>query len=174
MKLKKAFISKEVSPYFSPYTVRKVQLLESSERTKKLLEGIHMGEQLSMLVTALDMLVGSDSLQYFNALLYGFNQTPQHKSVKMYESAGNVVEAMVPNELLVELKQIITISKAEEHGFIYDEKRNSYYFNVNIFVKHFEIEHLPKVISQNKGGVAPATNKQLLRKIKSTLLIQCS
>ncbi|MED3602908.1 phage/plasmid primase, P4 family [Bacillus subtilis] len=137
MKLKKAFISKEVSPYFSPYTVRKVQLLESSERTKKLLEGIHMGEQLSMLVTALDMLVGSDSLQYFNALLYGFNQTPQHKSVKMYESAGNVVEAMVPNELLVELKQIITISKAEEHGFIYDEKRNSYSFNVNIFVKHF-------------------------------------
>ncbi|KAA0808418.1 DNA primase [Bacillus licheniformis] len=138
MKLKKAFISKEVSPYFSPYTVRKVKLLERSERTKKLLEGIHMEEQLSMLVTALDMIVGSDSPHYFNALLYGFNQTPQDKSVKMYESARSILEAMVPNELLEELKQIITISKAEEHGFIFDEKRSSYSFNVNVFVKHFK------------------------------------
>src|SRR5690606_33858535 len=43
----------------------------------------------------------------------------------------------IPDELLEELQQVINISKAEEHGFIYDEKKNSYSFNANVFAKQF-------------------------------------
>ncbi|WP_130055577.1 DNA primase family protein [Bacillus thuringiensis] len=137
MKQKRALISNEVSPYLSPYVVRKLKLLKRSDKTKKLLEGIHMKEQISMLVTALDMIVGSDSPQYFNALLYGFNKTSHDQATEIYEAAESVVKALIPNELLEEMKQIITISKAEEHGFIFDEKRNNYSFNANAFAKHF-------------------------------------
>ncbi|PGT88753.1 phage/plasmid primase, P4 family [Bacillus sp. AFS040349] len=137
MKQRKEVIQKVTSPYLSPYKVRKVRLLEGSERTRKLLEGIHTKEQLSMLVTALGMIVGSESLQYFKALLYGLNHTPHYESAKIFESAEQIVEAMIPDELLEELQQLINISKAEEHGFIYDEKKNSYSFNANVFAKHF-------------------------------------
>ncbi|TYS18049.1 DNA primase [Rossellomorea vietnamensis] len=128
---------KNESPYLSPYSVRKIRLFESSERTRKLLEAIHLKEQLSMLVTAMDMIVAPKSLQYFKALLYGFDKIPQHESAKIYENAERVVEQMVSKELLDELQQLITISKAEEHGFLYDEKKNAYSFNPNIFAKHF-------------------------------------
>lgn len=137
MKQKLEAIQKEVSPYFSTYKVRKVRLFEGSERTRKLLEGVHMKEQLSMLVTALDMLVGSESLQYFKALLYGFNYTPHYESAEIFDLAEKISEVMIPPELLEELQQLIHISRAEEHGFIYNEKKNSFSFNANIFAKHF-------------------------------------
>ncbi|MGM2835705.1 DNA primase family protein, partial [Bacillus cereus group sp. Bce025] len=83
------------------------------------------------------MIVGSESLRYFKAMLYGFNQSPQHQSAKIYESAGRVVEEIIPEELMTELQQLIIISKAEEHGFLYDEKKNAYTFNANVFAKQF-------------------------------------
>ncbi|MCA0151354.1 phage/plasmid primase, P4 family [Rossellomorea vietnamensis] len=129
--------TKDASPYLSPYRVRKIKLLEKSEKTKKLLESVHIKEQLSILVTALDRVAGSESLQCFKALLYGFNKMPQQQSAKLFETAEPIVEQMIPNELLDELQELITISKAVEHGFIYDEKKNSYSFNPNVFVKHF-------------------------------------
>lgn len=137
MKLRKEVIQNDASPYHSPYKVLKVRLLERSERTRKLLESIHNKEQLSMLVTALGMIVGSDILQYFKALLYGFNHTLHYESAKIFELAEQISEVMISDELLEELKQLINISKAEEHGFIYDEKKNTYSFNPNIFTKHF-------------------------------------
>ncbi|HEF5700866.1 MULTISPECIES: DNA primase family protein [Bacillus] len=137
MKHIKDVLKKELSPFISPYTVRKLRLLEKSERTRKLLESTHLKEQLSMLITALEMIVGSESLRYFKAMLYGFNQSPQHQSAKIYESAGRVVEEIIPEELMTELQQLIIISKAEEHGFLYDEKKNAYTFNANVFAKQF-------------------------------------
>lgn len=137
MKQIKEVLTKELSHYISPYKVHKVRLLERSERIRKLLEGIHMKEQLSMLVTALYMIARSESLQYFKALLYDFIRMPNYESAKIFESAVQITEAMIPDELLEELQQVINISKAEEHGFIYDEKRNSYSFNANVFSKQF-------------------------------------
>lgn len=128
---------KIVSPYLTPYKIRKIDLLERSERTKKLLESIHVKEQLSILVTALDTVVRSESSQHFKALLYGFNQTSQQQSSKLYDTAELVSEQMIPNELLDELQELISINKAVEHGFIYDEKKDSYSFNHNVFVAHF-------------------------------------
>lgn len=89
------------------------------------------------MVTALELIVGPESFRYFKALLYSFNQTSQHQSEKMYESAERIVDAIISDDLLVELQQIITVSKAEEHGFLYDEKKNTYSFNANGFAKHF-------------------------------------
>lgn len=137
MKQTKEVLTKEVSPYLSRYKVRKVKLLERSERIRKLLEGIHMKENLSMLVTALYKIVGSESLQYFKALLFGFSRFPNYESTKMFESADKTPEALVSDELLEELQQLINIRKAEEHGFLYDEKKNSYSFNANVFAKQF-------------------------------------
>lgn len=137
MKQTKEVLTKEVSPYLSRYKVRKVKLLERSERIRKLLEGIHTKENLSMLVTALYTIVGSESLQYFKALLLGFSRFPNYEYTKMFESAEKTAEALVSDELLEELQQLINIRKAEEHGFLYDEKKNSYSFNANVFAKQF-------------------------------------
>lgn len=137
MKQRKEVMQKEASPYLSPYKIRKIRLLENSEGTRKLLEGIHIKEYLSMLVTALYMAVGPESLQYFKALLLGYSRIPNYDSKKIFESAEQGVEAMVPSELLEELQQLINVSRAEEHGFIYDEKKNSYSFNANVFAKQF-------------------------------------
>lgn len=137
MKQTKEVLTKEVSPYLSRYKVRKVKLLERSERIRKLLEGIHTKENLSMLVTALYTIVGSESLQYFKALLFGFSRFPNNEYTKMFESAEKTEEALVSDELLEELQPLINIGKAEEHGFLYDEKKNSYSFNANVFAKQF-------------------------------------
>ncbi|MBD8071546.1 phage/plasmid primase, P4 family [Bacillus sp. PS06] len=137
MKQTKEVLTKEVSPYLSRYKVRKVKLLERSERIRKLLEGIHTKENLSMLVTALYTIVGSESLQYFKALLFGFSRFPNYEYTKMFELAEKTAEALVSDELLEELQQLINIGKAEEHGFLYDEKKNSYSFNANVFAKQF-------------------------------------
>lgn len=130
-------IQKDTSPYISPYIVKKLRLLDRSVKTRKILEGINTKEHLSMLVTALEILVGSESIQYFKVLLYGYNQTPYYQSAKLFESAEFFSEGVISDELLDELRQLITIGKAEEHGFLYDEKKNSYSFNANVFARHF-------------------------------------
>ena len=137
MKQKSDVKRNEESPYISPYKVKKVRLLEASVKTKKLLEGIHIQEQLSTLKTALDMVTGAYSPDYFSALLYDFNNTPKAESIKMYESTERITEAMVSEELIEELYLMMKVSKAEDHGFIYDEKKDSYSFNANTFAKHF-------------------------------------
>jgi putative DNA primase/helicase len=176
MKQKKEILMKEVSPYLSPYRVGKIRLLEGSERTRKLLEGIHMKEQLSMLVTALYMIVGSESQQYFKALLFGFSRISNYESIKILESAEQISEAMVSDELLGELQQLINISKAAEHGFIYDEKKNSYSFNVNVFVQHFNLRcHVRstkdgRLFLYNKKGVFEELSEVELGKVIRTLM----
>jgi putative DNA primase/helicase len=130
-------LQEEIYAYISPYKIQKVRLLDTSTNTKKMLEGIHTNECQSKLVTALDMIAAKESPDYFGALLYHFNQTLQQESRKIFNSTERVDETMIPHELLLELQQIIKISKAEEHGFIYNEKKNSYSFNPNVFAKRF-------------------------------------
>ncbi|MEG8979326.1 phage/plasmid primase, P4 family [Priestia megaterium] len=137
MKKIKNVLPKEVSAYISPYKVRKVRLLNKSERTKKLLEGIYSKEQLSILVTALDIVMCSESLRYFNLLLVDFGHVLHAESSKIFKSAEHISKELIPNELLEELQQLMKVSKAEEHGFIYNEKKDSYSFNANAFAKQF-------------------------------------
>ncbi|HDR7314292.1 DNA primase [Bacillus cytotoxicus] len=166
----------EISSYISPYKPHKVRLLETSTNTKKLLEGIYTNECRSRLVTALDMISARESPNYFIALLYHFNQTPQQESVQLYESAERVDEAMISNELLMELQQIIKISKAEAHGFIYNEKKKSYSFNANAFVKHFISRcHVRstkdgRLFLYNKKGVYEELSEVELGKVIRTLM----
>lgn len=137
MKKIKNVLPKEVSAYISPYKVRKVRLLNKSERTKKLLEGIYSKEQLSILVTALDIVMCSESLRYFNLLLVDFGHVLHAESSRIFKSAEHISKELIPNELLEELQQLMKVSKAEEHGFIYNEKKDSYSFNANAFAKQF-------------------------------------
>jgi len=169
-------LQKEVSAYISLYKVQRVRLLAASTNTKKLLEGIHTNECRSRLVTALEIIAPAESQSYFNALLYHFNLTPQHEAMKIYESVERVDETIISEELLLELKQIIKISKAEELGFLYDEKKNSYSFNANAFAKHFISRcHVRstkdgRLFLYNKKGVFEKLSEVELGKVIRTLM----
>ncbi|MGN7409165.1 DNA primase family protein [Sporosarcina sp. SAFN-010] len=126
-----------VASFLTPYQVKNMRLLATSEKTKKLLESIQEAEQLSILVTALQLVVSEGSEQYFNALLYGFNQTPPYESARLYKSALPISDSLISEELVMEIMSIVQVSNAEGRGFYYDEEQNKFKFNANAFAKHF-------------------------------------
>ncbi|WP_223553877.1 DNA primase family protein [Lysinibacillus sphaericus] len=126
-----------VAAFLKPYRILKVRVLQATEKTKKILENIQVPEQLSLLVSALKMIVPEESKEYFEALLYGFNQTKRTESVILYETAQTVHSSLISEELLTELLLLKKVSDAESRGFTYDEANKKYNFNANAFVRHF-------------------------------------
>ncbi|MGP4107940.1 DNA primase family protein [Virgibacillus sp. L01] len=135
--MENANVYNQISEYISPYKATRIKLLDSSNCTIRLLESIKLPDSLSMLVTALQMVVSRDVIHYFSSLLKQYNQTPMNKATDLYKSAGSFSEAIVSDDLIKELSLMKQVGDSEERGFIYDEKKDSYLFNANAFANHF-------------------------------------
>lgn len=126
-----------LNEYISAYPIRKVRLLEASETIKSKLLSIDAKENLSLIVTAIKIVAPEEGEAYFLALMHHVFGKLNRDVIEIYNSAEIVSESLVPLDLLAELTLILTVGKAEERGFFYDEKKNSYMFNANAFAKHF-------------------------------------
>lgn len=126
-----------LNDYISNYPISKVKLLESTTTTKTKILSIDNKENLSLLVTAVKMVSYEEGAEFFSALMNHVHETTRQIAIVMYNEAELVSESLVPLDLLEELKLILMVGKAEERGYLYDEKKNSYTFNANAFAKHF-------------------------------------
>lgn len=126
-----------LNDYISNYPISKVKLLESTTTTKTKILSIDNKENLSLLVTAVKMVSYEEGAAFFSALMNHVHETTRQIAIEMYNKAELVSESLVPLDLLEELRLILMVGKAEERGYLYDEKKNSYKFNANAFAKHF-------------------------------------
>jgi putative DNA primase/helicase len=126
-----------LNDYISPYPIQKVRLLEMTATTKSKMHSIDIKENLSLIVTAIKIIAFEEGAAFFAALIHHVYETTRKAAIDMYNNAELVSESLVPSDLLEELKLILKIGKAEERGYFYDEKKNSYTFNPNAFAKHF-------------------------------------
>lgn len=126
-----------LNDYISNYPISKVRLLESTTTTRARMLSIDIKENLSLIVTAVKMVSSEEGAAFFSALMNHVHETTRQVANEMYNNAELVSESLVPLDLLEELKLILMVGKAEERGYLYDEKKNSYKFNANAFAKHF-------------------------------------
>ncbi|MGM2457248.1 DNA primase family protein [Bacillus cereus group sp. BceL015] len=127
-----------LNDYISNYPISKVRLLESTTTTKTKILSIDIKENLSLIITAVKMVSYKEGAAFFSALMNHVHETTRQVANEMYDNAELVSESLVPLDLLEELKLILMVGKAEERGYLYDEKKNSYTFNANAFAKHFK------------------------------------
>ncbi len=127
----------KLNDYVSNYPISKVRLLESTTTTKARILSIDIKENLSLIVTAVKMVSSEEGAAFFSSLMNDVHETTRQIANEMYNNAELVSESLVPLDLLEELKLILMVGKAEERGYLYDEKKNSYTFNANAFAKHF-------------------------------------
>lgn len=123
--------------YISNYPISKVRLLESTTTIKARILSIDIKENLSLIVSAVKMVTYEEGAAFFSALMNHVHETTRQVANEMYNNAELVSESLVPIDLLEELKLILMVGKAEERGYLYDEKKNRYMFNANAFAKHF-------------------------------------
>ncbi|MBN8433473.1 DNA primase [Priestia flexa] len=126
-----------LNDYISNYQISKVRLLESTTTTRARILSIDIKENLALIVTAVKMVSSEEGAAFFSALMNDVHETTRQVANEMYNNAELVSESLVPLDLLEELKLILMVGKAEERGYLYDEKKNSYTFNANAFAKHF-------------------------------------
>ncbi|KIU10055.1 hypothetical protein SC09_Contig28orf00221 [Bacillus subtilis] len=126
-----------LNDYISNYPISKVRLLESTTTTKAKILSVDIKENLSLIVTAIKMVSYKEGAAFFSALMNHVYESTRQIAIEMYNKAELVSESLVPLDLLEELKLILMVGKAEERGYLYDEKKNSYTFNANAFAKHF-------------------------------------
>lgn len=126
-----------LNEYITSYPIKKVRLLESSDTIKLKMQSIDIKENLSLIVTAIKIVACEEGAAFFTALMYHIVGTSNQGAIEMYHNAEIVSESLVPSDLIEELKLILTVGRAEERGYFYDEKKNSYTFNPNAFAKHF-------------------------------------
>ncbi|MGD6960062.1 DNA primase family protein [Rossellomorea aquimaris] len=131
-------LTENLDDYISNYSISKVRLLESTTTTKSKMLYIDIKENLSLIVTAVKMVSYEEGAAFFSALMNHVHETTRQVANEIYNNAELVSESLVPLDLLEELKLILMVGKAEERGYLYDEKKNSYTFNANAFAKHFK------------------------------------
>ncbi|MBB2483135.1 DNA primase [Bacillus sp. APMAM] len=134
---KQGFDNKEIQNYITPKSIEFVRILDSFNRIKALLGAITIEGNIEILATAFEKVAGEHGMEYFAATLYSFNKTPLFQAKELFGSVKRTSYALIPEELIDEVKLLIKVGKAESRGFIYDEKKDRFTFNANAFAKHF-------------------------------------
>ncbi len=127
----------EAHNFLSKHQINKLRLLESSETLRVLVQEIDVPEKQSLLVTAISMKAVGEEESFFSALMEHVHDMPKLKSLERFKSAELIADSLVPEALLLELGQVLKVGKAEERGFLYDDKKKRYPFNANVFARHF-------------------------------------
>jgi putative DNA primase/helicase len=127
----------DMQEFITLYPISKVRLLEASETLKVLVQEIEIPERLSVLKTAVNMTAIGEESEFFSTLMEYVHDMPKGKSLELYRTADTITESLVPEALILEMVHVLKVGKAEERGFLYDEKKNQFAFNANAFARHF-------------------------------------
>ncbi|SHN33745.1 DNA primase family protein [Gracilibacillus kekensis] len=136
--------SKSVNPegvdthnYLYTHIISNARLLKSSEILKIFIQEVEISEKCSILVSGISIVAKSDGGLFFSALMKHAHGFSRSKSEDLYRSVERLDESLIPKALLLELEHVFEIAKAEERGFLYEEKKNRFIFNANVFSNHF-------------------------------------
>lgn len=134
---KQIFDNNEIQNYIIPKSIEIVRILDSFNRIKALLEAITIEGNIEILATAFEKVDKKHGMEYFAATLYTFNKTPLSQGIELFRGTKSTSSAIIPEELIDEVRLLIKVGKAESTGFLYDEKKGKFTFNANAFAKHF-------------------------------------
>ncbi|WP_010648834.1 DNA primase family protein [Oceanobacillus massiliensis] len=127
----------ELQKFLTLYPISQVRLLNSSEILRVLVQEIAIPKRLSVLKTAVNMTAIGEESEFFSALMEYVYDMPKGQSLELYRTADTITESLVPEALILEMVHVLKVGKAEERGFLYDEKKNQFAFNPNAFARHF-------------------------------------
>lgn len=123
--------------YLSYSPIKRVRMLEGTRTLSTLLHEIKDDRKLSILMTAVHIVAVGEEYAFFTALVEQAPNVRDSEINELYDSTNITNESLVPENLIEELRLVLKVGKAEERGFLYDEKKNRYSFNANVFARHF-------------------------------------
>lgn len=126
----------EMQNFIMALPIRQVKLLETSQTLKQLLQEIAIPERMKLLKTAIRIVAVGEELEFFTALINQVVSMQKKTAIELFEISDMIEFSIVPKELIGELKQVLTVAKAEERGSLFNERKKTYSFNANVFVKH--------------------------------------
>lgn len=129
--------SKNTEDYVTYCSIKKVRLLETSVTISTLLSEINNAEKLSILLTAVHIAAKGEEYAFFVALMKHAPNVAESEIDTLYDKAAMINDSLISEKLVEELKDVMKVGKAEERGFLYDEKKGRYHFNANVFVRYF-------------------------------------
>lgn len=125
----------EIYLAYSP--IKRARVLEGTETLSTSLHEIKEDRKLSTLMTAIHIVAVGEEYAFFTALVKHAPNVRDSEINVLYDSTNIIDDSMVPEKLIEELRLVLKVGKAEERGFLYDEKKNRYSFNANVFARHF-------------------------------------
>ncbi|MCE4049909.1 DNA primase family protein [Bacillus sp. Au-Bac7] len=122
--------------YLQDKFIPSVHIPSSCDVIRRLI-GKEEDEGLSILAKAFNEVAGENGREFFAKTLESAGFSLESSKKSLYEASKGFAKETVPSSVIEEVKFLIKISKATDSGFIYDEKKGSYSFNPNLFVRHF-------------------------------------
>lgn len=166
----------EMRNFIMVLPIRQVKLLETSQTLKQLLQEIAIPERMKLLKTSIRIVAPGEELEFFTALLDQVVSIPKKTAVELFKTSDMIPPSMVPVGLIGELKQVLTVGKAEERGLLFNERRKIFSFNANIFVKHLlqrcyvRSTKDSRLFIYNKNGLYVEISEVKLGKIIRTIM----
>ncbi|MEW4221071.1 DNA primase family protein [Rossellomorea marisflavi] len=122
--------------FLSKSSLCEIRLLKSMDALRQLASEIEDAHKQSLLKTAICIGAKNEEKSFYTALMCSIHKISREDAIEHFNSIETINVSLVPRELKNEVIQVLEVSKAEERGFIYDEKIKKYKFNANIFAKH--------------------------------------
>ncbi|TWH82564.1 DNA primase family protein [Sedimentibacter saalensis] len=169
----------EIYEYLKPYPINKIRIPDSAIITKQILDKLtnDSSENLYILALAINIVAApNEKIQFFLSLINKTINISTAEAVEIFNKINNQNMSLVSQELINELKFILNVSRAEERGFIYDEKKQTYSFNANVCAKHLikrcDIYSIKdgRLFFYHKGGFYDELSVVKLGKIIRTVL----
>lgn len=153
-----------------PFTIKKLYVMEKHKQLKEMLASLNEGSTASDFFNAIRGIKGHNTQDIVNCLLA--NSSFYEKDI----NKGEYEESERIKKIRAEILDVIHTSEAIQTGFCYDEKKEKFYFNANLFADYF----LQRVITccdqhgilyvYNHKGYYQECNSVQLGKIIRTLM----
>lgn len=124
-----------VSAYLITERTQKIYKLRSGVFVQQLMKGNEAS--LRILAAALRSTAGENALSFFYAFFSGSKTMSKKQLNAIYDTSNSITKDMIPEALLMELRQTMMISRMESIGFQYDEHRKSFQFVPQEFGRFF-------------------------------------
>lgn len=153
-----------------PFTIKKMYIMEKHKQLKETLTSLNEDSTASDFFNAIRGIKGYNTQDIVNCLLANSSFCEKDINKGKYEESERI------KKIRAEILDVIRISKAIQTGFCYDEKKEKFHFNANLFADYF----LQRVVTccdqhgilyvYNRGGYYQECNSVQLGKIVRTLM----
>lgn len=153
-----------------PFTIKKLYVMEKHKRLKEMLASLNQGSTASDFFNAVRGINGYNTQDIINCLLVHASFDEKDLNKGKYEESERI------KKIRAEILDVIRTSKAIQTGFDYDEKKEKFHFNANVFADYF-LQRVTTCCDQhgilyvyNHEGYYQECNSVQLGKIVRTLM----